>query len=893
MTRPTPRRIFFILLILTAMVLTGIFFHQLDRRRLDLRLQQAYIALENEKPDEALAIVNGILEKQAGQIQALTIKARAQMQLKLMEESRTTLETLTALKPNFTDIRRTLVKWSFSRMDQLMGLPDFPSSRKLQSDFDRALKTGLVQAKWLADHERSAGDSHFLQARFILADVYRLRILAAGRTRIYGALERARGELQTSLAKNPGYSPALYLLARTFFEEENFGEAQKILENLVVREPDSLQIKVLYTKTLLKTGRLPLAEIELSRIDKKGLNDPEILSLFLQAGQMKGSRSGVAELLGRIEKFSSLTDQHLILLADGYLYLEREEKRVGRILDYLHERYGNDISVNVLRGKYYLQRNRFDLAADILDRVLTDDPGNAPARLLFARALCGLHLYQEALTQLEKLTFGEKMDPVLLARMKLQQGDLAGAEDLCVRALNSGRNDSDLRLILAWINQKKNNPGLTEYHLQVFIRSRPENPTGYALLSRFYLERKKIKEGLVVLQDLQMINDSLARLAQSWLLAQSGKCTDALACLTPVYGRLVEKRDPNSLLIAEGISAILVRQKKLPQALAAYRPLIQAGFLAREARLRQIDISPSLEKLDDLAREITPAQPQLMYQLLLRYERLGRFDHAMPLLDRWIQCRPDQAVLLKWKGEFLYKMGQPAKAAEIFRRALDREPDNLEFRQGLARAWMADFDFCRAEGVFREMAKMDAGARRQAEVGLAALYAAVGLNRRAVQICPRLQVVRPGENSGQETIEIPAEYLEYQSLLQKGETGRAMVLLEKLHAEPGPLQPAAGNDLAYLLARNHPEKLDEAHTLAMALLKEGNASPQLLDTLGWIEHLRGNDGQALKYLNRAVVRLNSHPEVKDHLRIVYQSLGNATWAGYYQEELSSRAGSVK
>ena len=60
--------------------------------------------------------------------------------------------------------------------------------------------------------------------------------------------------------------------------------------------------------------------------------------------------------------------------------------------------------------------------------------------------------------------------------------------------------------------------------------------------------------------------------------------------------------------------------------------------------------------------------------------------------------------------------------------------------------------------------------------------------------------------------------------------------------------------------------------------------PALLDTLGWIAHLQGNDKQALSYLTQAVSPLREVPDVHYHMGIVYLALGNKAWARYHLEE---------
>ena len=97
----------------------------------------------------------------------------------------------------------------------------------------------------------------------------------------------------------------------------------------------------------------------------------------------------------------------------------------------------------------------------------------------------------------------------------------------------------------------------------------------------------------------------------------------------------------------------------------------------------------------------------------------------------------------------------------------------------------------------------------------------------------------------------------------------------------------AANDLAYLLAQHRPDQLDQAFELAHSSLEVWPHMMALSDTVGWIEHLRGNHLDALRHLNRAVLSLTSVPEVHFHLGAVYLELGDRTWARYHFEQAAN------
>jgi cellulose synthase operon protein C len=141
---------------------------------------------------------------------------------------------------------------------------------------------------------------------------------------------------------------------------------------------------------------------------------------------------------------------------------------------------------------------------------------------------------------------------------------------------------------------------------------------------------------------------------------------------------------------------------------------------------------------------------------------------------------------------------------------------------------------------------------------------------------------------------IHAHYRLTQVLHLAGENELAISHLEKLHAKGGSYRVMVSNDLSYLVATYSPDRMDEAYGIAkrahnLVSQQGGNAlgAAALRDTLGWIEHLKGDDGAALKHLSRSIARLQDRPEVHYHLGVTYQQLGNTIWAKFHMERAAS------
>ena len=148
---------------------------------------------------------------------------------------------------------------------------------------------------------------------------------------------------------------------------------------------------------------------------------------------------------------------------------------------------------------------------------------------------------------------------------------------------------------------------------------------------------------------------------------------------------------------------------------------------------------------------------------------------------------------------------------------------------------------------------------------------------------------------------IHARYRLAQVYQLAGEHEQSIQLLEKMHADGGDYRIMVANDLAYLIATHSKEnRLDEAHGIAkraqeLVDQQGGNAlgAAALLDTIGWIELMKGHQDVALTHLSRSIVSLGDRSEVHYHIGLAYDKLGNRTWARYHIEQAAAGDKKIK
>jgi tetratricopeptide (TPR) repeat protein len=110
---------------------------------------------------------------------------------------------------------------------------------------------------------------------------------------------------------------------------------------------------------------------------------------------------------------------------------------------------------------------------------------------------------------------------------------------------------------------------------------------------------------------------------------------------------------------------------------------------------------------------------------------------------------------------------------------------------------------------------------------------------------------------------------------EDGEFSAAVVSLE-------PRNVIALNNLAYALAVRTKE-LDEALTIARRAYGVAPEDPNVLDTLGWIEHLKGDPQEAATRLRAAAQRAPNSADIRLHAALVLAKAGAIAEASKHLE----------
>ena len=144
-----------------------------------------------------------------------------------------------------------------------------------------------------------------------------------------------------------------------------------------------------------------------------------------------------------------------------------------------------------------------DGARASLERVLSREGVNKPARLALTDVLMRLGLWNEAEKQAQILTaqFPADTEPVfLLARIALRRGDARAARGFAARCLDGGDSRPDVYKLLAVAEYLLQEKDKFETHIKTVLERNPRDAEAQYILARYLYENKRYSESLKTFQ---------------------------------------------------------------------------------------------------------------------------------------------------------------------------------------------------------------------------------------------------------------------------------------------------------------------------------------------------------------------------------------------------------
>lgn len=637
-------------------------------------------------------------------------------------------------------------------------------------------------------------------------------------------------------ALSPASSEVKIIRAGIFMKKEDYAQAKPLLEDVLKSDPNNEEALVGLATIAINSGEVDKAK-ELLRGALSGQTKPSVavLSLLTNLSLQENDVASAEAYLKQLTEMDATNEQVMLQLANLYLATGRQQEMSQMLNGYL-DNNPNSLTVRSRLAELHLAQGNVDEALAVLDKA----PDSPAVRLMRASVLTQSGKVDEAIPVLQALAGDSKTDKETAASASIG---------------------------LANIYLQQNMPGKAEGELSTLLQNDPQNAQALFLRGGVYFNERRFDKAL---QDLERViqlepNDPAAHLGLADVYNASGNPAQAEAIISDVIARFPQYSQAYITL-----ANLNLVQKKPEAALMTLNIGKNTVRDNAEIILAECDILASLKRYDEARTLMEELSKDSSYEIMamLRMAEVdmvqSKFSAASKTYERILEKHPNTQAAVEGNVQALIAAKKTKEALAFAEKRQKSNPEDPMSAYLVAETALVNKETNKAEKSFLRALELEPR-WEQPLTRLAQLYTSSGRINDAIKLADTLIEKQPDNVS-------PA-VLKGILLEQKGELGNAEQQYRKTLAQHAD-NLLASNNLAYLLARykSNPERLKEAENLARKATASG--APATFDTLGWIQHLQGNNVEAEPNVRRAFESIQDNPTITYHLAAILASFGD-------------------
>ena len=358
---------------------------------------------------------------------------------------------------------------------------------------------------------------------------------------------------------------------------------------------------------------------------------------------------------------------------------------------------------SIVRARTGLARIRLaagdrDGAAALVDKVLTEDPGNADALITKARLRLSDGKRDQAIADLRHVLRDEPGNTEalgLISQAHLSAGelDLAG-ENLRLLLTSDPKND-EARLMLARLYTRQSNDDKAVALVDEVLERQPELPAALRLREEILLKQRKLAPAMETAKRMLDVKGEEARgyIAMGRVYQVDGKHVEALEAFRKAYAE-----DGSSLMALTGIVQSHLALKQVDEAVLLLKKMLKESPQNVYA-LNMLGEVYAYNKVSEKAEASFQEATQLRQDWTLPYLNLSRLmmadskpEKAIAVLKRGLQNIPNDATLKLTLASTQQSTKDIEGAMATYRSVLDINP-KLDVAANNLAALIADYKF--------------------------------------------------------------------------------------------------------------------------------------------------------------------------------------------------------
>lgn len=716
-----------------------------------------------------------------------------------------------------------------------------------------------------------------------------------------GQCAEAAVAAREALDLDPGLAEAYLIMGRCDLKANKRADASGHYARVLELTPDSIEALMALSRIALLNNEPDKADGYTQKAWDLGDRSRELTVLRSGVLMEKGDYTAAIPLLEEAVSASPDDEEALIGLASAYINTDNMDK-ARELLQKGQERFPDSPAVSALLMRLAMQEKDWALAEDTLRKLMAKNPGREDVVIQLADVL-GLAgkaaevpgLFRSFLEgnptavrvrlalismEADQSRFDNALE--LIDKAPEQTAELTMAKANILAA--SGRVDESMGLLKQVAENPRDNAqaaeahmGLAEIHLargafddaekelNQLLGFQPDNLNAVMLRGRVHLTQRELKQAIADFEtvvDKQPHNHAaLLALADAQFMAGNASLAENLVTSiiqrAPAFGQAYMSL-ANLYLMQGKPEAALVTLKlghtSAPKDTSI--PLAQADLLTNLKRYKEAE--KTLKLLADDKNTPKPFLEQVLYRLAGVYGSANDHKNAVGVFDRLLALNNDDQRAAEGRVRAQIA-GKQEKAALAFAEKRQKaRPKDAASAYLTGEAALAAKDIKKAESAYKKAVELAPQWERPL-MTMVQIYMATKRMDQAVALCREAMGKAPDAAGPGMILGMVHE--------QKNDPRAAEEVYRNVLIKHPDMLPAA-NNLAALMARNKPtpERLAEAEELAKKAATGGSANS--LDTLGWVQHLRGNNAEAEVSLRKALEVGSDNPHVAYHLAAV-------------------------
>jgi tetratricopeptide (TPR) repeat protein len=486
----------------------------------------------------------------------------------------------------------------------------------------------------------------------------------------------AQRELELANALKPDTFEILHNLGQTYLRAHEYAKADLALTRALKLKADSVETLYLLAQVYTDQSR-PLDALELLvRARKLAPENTDIIFLMARVSMTQDYYEDAIPLLESGLKIAPQRADLHAALGESYFMSGKAEKAI--------EEFKNLIALDpsarsyTFMGLSYRHLGRFDEALKYFNEGLKLDPRNASClfNVGYIQERQGNYVQADALFQQALRSNPDFSEALLeLANLRTRDKKYAEAADLLRRYVKVSRDAATGYYKLAMVERNLHQNDAAQRDLNVFQTLSKNSSTGpvpYQHLFDYVDNRTKLSAQERSQLDLSELNEQIKK--------HPGQSQD-LYLLAETYLKLGDQtKAKETIALLDQISA------------EDYRTQTGIGVLLARYRLYDDAIQHF-----QAALKANPDSDDVKFDLANAYFRKGQFHDALATAQALSAAGQQDDASLALLGDIESHLGDSGKAAEIFRSAIARNPDNDQYYLSLTLIQLRDNDVAAAE----------------------------------------------------------------------------------------------------------------------------------------------------------------------------------------------------